>query len=237
METSHRHAKGKPSCGGCVMGSIVAFFTLRISLSIIYFVLLILLCLTQVMPLFSTPDFSVMNIEASRIVGAKPFLYWKWYKMDAHIDGANATGRVDVRMWATTVNVSIEIPYGYMPQNITQQYYAQDVPCAAFRSSMKCMQIFSLLSIFSGFIVWVFAASNLFTRLFLPLLWLSLWITIAFTTTMMAMMFRILFEGACYGEAYQMPPFTSLAMPTGGFAFAFICQQTYLFTSLLTVFL
>ncbi|CAG9583959.1 hypothetical protein LMJF_36_4130 [Leishmania major strain Friedlin] len=232
----HRR-EDKRSCGGRVVDALCGVFSLRIALSIIYFILVVLLCVMQDLSLFSTPTIRIMNIEASRIVGAKTFIAATWFKVDQSIYGANVTGRIDVKLWVTKMNMHVEIPYGFLPQNISQVYHVQDLPCAEFRNFFRCMQIFSLLSIFTGFIVWVFTVSNFFTRMFLPLLWLFLWVTIAFTATTVAMMFRVLCDGACDGEVGEIPPFTTLATPMGGFALAFISLQTYLVTSLMTVFL
>ncbi|CAC9551671.1 Amastin surface glycoprotein [Leishmania donovani] len=232
----HR-AEDKRSCGGRVVDALCSVFSLRIALSIIYFILVVLLCIMQDISLFSTPTIRIMNIEASHIVGAKTFIADTWFKVDQSIYGANVTGRIDVKLWVTKMNMNVEIPYGYVPQNISQVYRVQDVPCAEFRNFFRRMQIFSLLSIFTGFIVWVFTVSNFFTRMFLPLLWLFLWVTIAFTATTVAMMLRVLCDGACYGEVDEIPPFTALATPMGGFALAFISLQTYLVTSIMTVFL
>nr|CAJ2482217.1 unnamed protein product [Leishmania braziliensis] len=237
MGRSDRHTEGKRSFGRRVVGAFSTVVSLRIALSITYFILLILLCMMQVMSLFTTPTIRILNIEASRIVGAQTFIAATWFKVDQTIHGANVTAQMDVKMWSIKVNVDVEIPYEFLPQNISQLYRLQDVPCAEFRSFFKHMQIFSLLSIFTGFIVWVFTVSSFFTRMFLPLLWLFLWVTVTFTATTVAMIFRILFDGACYGEVEEIPPFTSLAVPMGGFALALICFQTYLVTSIMTVFL
>ncbi|KAG5489579.1 hypothetical protein GH5_00455 [Leishmania sp. Ghana 2012 LV757] len=220
-----------------VVDALCSVFSLRIALSSIYLSLVVLLCTLQGMSLFYSPLIHMMNIQSSRIVGAKTFLSEKWFKVEETIYGANATLEVDIMLWAIKVDINVEIPYGFSPQNISQLYRVQDVPCAEFRSTLTKMQIFSILSIFTGCFVWVFTVSNFFTRMFLPLLWLFLWTTIAFTATTVAMMFRILCEGACYGEADEIPPLITVAMPVGGFALAFICFQTYLITSLMTVFL
>ncbi|KAK7200498.1 Amastin surface glycoprotein [Novymonas esmeraldas] len=237
MGKSDRQSEEKRSFWGRVVDSLCTVFTLRITLSVIYFILLVLLCVTQAISLFSSPVIHVINMEASHIIGAQVPFSSAWYKADIPIYGANATAQIDVKMWVTTVNINVDIPYGFLPQNISQQYRVQDVPCAEFRGFIKNMQIFSLLSIFTAFIVWVLTVSNFFTRMFLPLLWLFLWVTIAFTATAVAMMFRVLCDGACYGQVDEIPPFTSLAMPMGGFALAMICLETYLVTSLMTVFL
>lgn len=227
----------KRSTWGRIVDALCTVFSLRLALTIIYFVLIVLLCVTQNISIFQSPKIRILNIEASRVVGARVRGFATWYGVDVPIEGANATAQIDIKMWVTTLNIDIEIPYGYLPQNISQQYHVQDVPCAEFRGFIKNMQIFSLLSIFSGFILLVLTVSNFFTRMFLPLLWLFLWITVAFSATMVAMMFRLLCDGACYGQVDQIPPFTNLAMPMGGFALAIICLETYLVTSLMTVFL
>ncbi|GET93507.1 hypothetical protein, unknown function [Leishmania tarentolae] len=237
MGNAGLRAEKRSSLGRYLINVLGSAFSLRIILSAIYLILVVLLCMMQNMLLFSTPTIRIMNIMASQIVGAKMPIASTWFKVDQHIYGANVTAHVDVKLWEMLMSINVEIPYGYLPQNISQVYRAEDVPCAEFRKSFRHMQVFSLLSIFTGCIVWVFTVSNFFTRMFLPLLWLFLWMTISFTATTVAMMFRVFCDGMCEGEVDAIPPFTSLAMPTGGFAVAFICLQTYLLTSLMAVFL
>ncbi|KPI84151.1 hypothetical protein ABL78_6797 [Leptomonas seymouri] len=220
------------------LGALGTVLSLRVVLVIIYFMMVVLLCVIQSISLFKSPNVHLINIMGSRICAAQLTAITKtWYKMDVPISGANATGQLDIRMWSMTLKISIEIPYDFAPQNIWQVYRVQDVPCEEFRTVFKTLQVFSLLSIFTGFIVLVFTVSNFFTRMFLPLLWLFVWLTVAFTASMTAMMFRLLCNGECYGESTAIPPFSSLAIPMGGFALAIICFQTYLITSLMTVFL
>ncbi|KAG5464263.1 hypothetical protein LSCM1_00444 [Leishmania martiniquensis] len=231
------HSTESRSSAKRVLYALRTVFSLRIALCIIYFALIILLCITHFLSLFQSPLIRIMDIQSSRIVGAQISISKKWFKVEENIYGANVTAQVDIKLWSIALDINVSIPYGFLPQRISQLYRVQDIPCAEFRSILTKMQIFSILSIFTGFVVWVLTISNFFTRLFLPLLWLFLWTTIAFTATTVAMMFRILFEGACYGEADEIPPMTTLAMPMGGFALAVICFQTYLITSLMTVFL
>ena len=230
----------KPAKSTCqkVLDVLCMALSLRIVLVLIYLVMLILLCVIQNISLFSSPKIDIVNIAASRIVGAQVTkLSETWYSVDIPIYGANASAQVDIKMWTLSVMLDIALPYGYIPQVIKQEYRVQDVPCKEFRTVFKNMQIFSLLSIFTGFIVLVLTVSNFFTRMFLPLLWFFVWATVAFTASMTAMMFRLLCYGECYGEPTAIPPFTSLAMPMGGFALSIICFESYLIKSLMTVFL
>jgi hypothetical protein len=233
-------SKPKKSTFQKVLDVLCTMLSLRIVLVLIYFIMFILLCVIQSISLFSSPKIEIINIQASHIIGARvsvPLIPSVWYAVDIPIYGANATGQIDIRMWSTKLDINIAIPYDFAPQNITQQYRVQDIPCKEFRTVFKNLQIFSLLSIFTGFIVLMLTVANFFTRMFLPLLWFFVWLTVAFTASMTAMMFKLLCDGECYGEPTAIPPFTSLAMPMGGFALSIICFEAYLITSLMTVFL
>ncbi|KPA81451.1 hypothetical protein ABB37_03816 [Leptomonas pyrrhocoris] len=230
----------KPKKGKCqkIFDVLCALLSLRLVLVLVYIIMIVLLCVIQGITLFSSPKIDILHIQSNKIVAAQvTFLSKTWYGVDIPIHGANATAQINIKMWITKLKLDIAIPYDFAPQNISQEYRVQDVPCKEFRTVFKNLQIFSLLSIFTGFIVLVLTAANFFTRMFLPLLWFFVWLAVAFTASMTAMMFKLLCDGECYGEPIAIPPFTRLAIPMGGFALSIICFECYLLTSLLTVFL
>lgn len=213
-------------------------FYIRHALVFIYTILFVLLICGLCMTLFESPPISITNLAGSRLVNIENTMLGLSYPLNNPVPGANVSGGIRFTMWTAVVDLSIDVSYyGYGEQVIHQVYNLEDIACKEFTNRLRTAQVFAVLSIFTSFFCLVLVISSFFSRLFLPVLWVMTWVNVACVSSACSMLLKVLCERSPCEGSVGIPPFMSFAVPEGGFAVYIICMFSYLFTSVMCVFL